>query len=249
MGPLARLTRSIARRLPRFLARELLPDVHPFDLRYGTDTSGLLYPPDLPTGHPHDQSNEGYYATAPSMFRNLMARWTALLGPDDPPVQAFSFVDLGCGKGRVLLLASELPFRSITGIELHANLAAIAQANARLWAAHAPLPATIHVRVGDVLTTPLPDGPLVLFLFNSFGEPIVRSLRDRLTALAHTRLAPIFLLYMHPDQDHLLADSPHFHLLLAEDVPFSREDGEADAFHVDSDLCHIYRLDPSPAPL
>src|SRR5579871_5889958 len=97
--------------------------IHPWDTATGLDTSGLLYANRLATGHAHDKHSEGYYATAPSLFYGAIARWRATLAGH--AIEDYSLFDLGCGKGRVLLLAAEYPFRSITGIELHAGLARI----------------------------------------------------------------------------------------------------------------------------
>ena len=50
-------------------------------------------------------------------------RWRAL----HLDFQDFNFVDIGSGKGRALLLASDYPFREIIGIELSPELDRVAQ--------------------------------------------------------------------------------------------------------------------------
>lgn len=245
--------------LPEKLARRLLRRHHPFDLRHGTDTGGLMYGPVLVTGHANDQFNEGYYATAPSVFRGLIARWeeTLTATPGLSPLEAgdethvaplsrYAFIDLGCGKGRVLLLAAELPFRSVTGIELNARLCAAAEENVRRWHRQCACE-TVRVQCGDVLSSllldmPPADLPLLLFLFNSFEADVVRALMQLLTDLAHSRSAPIDLLYVHPDHAILVERTRGVEVLFDGDVPFSREDALADVFGVDVDRCGIYRI-------
>src|SRR5690242_3123851 len=115
--------------------RAILPAhyvVHPFDLRHGLDTAGYLSKRDLVTGHPHDAYLTGYSAVAPSVFRQMCRRWVDTLAARGR-VQAFSFIDVGAGKGRALLLASELPFRKIIGVELSKELARIAAHNIHKW--------------------------------------------------------------------------------------------------------------------
>lgn len=257
---LGRLIGASASIMPARLARPLLRRINPFDLRHGTDTGGLLYAPDLPTGHEHDACNEGYYATAPSVFRGLISRWEDTLGapdasrlgtwdstPRDAPEKEFlnlshyHFIDLGCGKGRVLLLASQLPFRAVTGIELHAGLCATASRNVRISQRQRP-GAPIQVICGDVLDLPLPDGPVVLFLFNSFGADVMRRLLEKLSAAAEGRSAPIDLLYVHPDWVQMVESAPGVAMLFRGDIPFSREDELADAFGVSVDHCAAYRF-------
>lgn len=234
--------------------------LHPFDKRHGVDTSGLYYADELPTGHPHDTHSEGYYATAPSLFEGILQLWQTTLpnttNPGAPslrsdiaqewectnssPLSRYHFVDLGCGKGRVLLLASQHPFRSITGIELHPDLARTARANVARWLRCPRACNNITVLSGDVLSVPLPDGPLVLFLFNAFAAEVMRALVQRLRAEAQDR--PIHLLYLHPDQHAILRDTPGVRVRADADISFSEEDARADAFRVTTDRCTIYRI-------
>ena len=166
---------------------------HPFDRAHGVDTSGLYYPDRLPSGHAHDRYSEGYYATAPSLFHAVIAQWQVTL-PPGLGVEDYSFIDLGCGKGRVLLLATGYPFRSVTGLELNPRLARIAGRNLRRYLRSRPGTFSgdagfrdagrpqVAVETTDVLNVRLPDGPVVLFLFNSFAEEIVRALMEKLAA-------------------------------------------------------------------
>lgn len=215
-----------------------------------------MYAPELTTGHANDQFNEGYYATAPSVFRGLISRWKDTLAgmPGLSPVEAgdesqvarYAFIDLGCGKGRVVLLAAELPFRSVTGIELNSGLCSAAEENVRRWNGQRACGA-IRVQCGDILSSlllevPPADVPLLLFLFNSFEAEMVRALMQLLTDRARSRSAPIDLLYVHPDHSALVERTPDVRVLFDGDVPFTREDRLADVFGVDVDRCGIYRI-------
>jgi tRNA1(Val) A37 N6-methylase TrmN6 len=77
--------------------------------------------------------NNGYSAVAPSVFREACRRWRETLPSSAARVEAYTFVDGGAGKGRALLLAAELPFRKVIGVELNEALARIAQRNVILW--------------------------------------------------------------------------------------------------------------------
>src|SRR5215472_14281461 len=99
---------------------------HPFDVRFGVDTSGLMYADRLATGHEHDRYSEGYYATAPSLFEGAMSLWMSSLEAD-ARVEDYALVDLGSGKGRVVMMASGYPLRTVRGVELHAGLVRVAR--------------------------------------------------------------------------------------------------------------------------
>jgi SAM-dependent methyltransferase len=216
--------------------------MHPFDRRHRVDTSGLFYPDQLATGSPADAMSEGYYATAPSLFHGMISLWRRHL---TRPLSSYAFVDLGCGKGRVLLLASTYPFRQVLGIELHTDLAETARRNAKLWLRRSRACPSIEVVRGDATADPL-DGameavPVVCFLFNAFGAEAVRRLAKNLTAAACRRTAPIDLLYLHPDQHRVLVDAG-LQVLADEEIPLSDEDSDADAFEVEADRCTLYRM-------
>ena len=65
---------------------------HPFDERFGVETSGLIY--ELPSGHQNDIYNNGYFAVAPSVFHAVMH---AMQRPAASGLAPFHF--RGCGIG------------------------------------------------------------------------------------------------------------------------------------------------------
>jgi hypothetical protein len=100
---------------------------HPFDQENGIDTGGFVPSRLMPTGHDADQHSTAYAGCQPSCLR---AAISAIPTPDQT-----IFMDLGCGKGRALIVASEWPFRQILGVELSPRLARAAQKNAKIIAA------------------------------------------------------------------------------------------------------------------
>src|ERR1700758_4419582 len=84
---------------------EAKPLRHPFDERYGVDTSGLIGGGELRSGHRNDVFNTAYYGMAPSRFRTVIDAWIA--DESHAAIEEYSFVDLGCGKGRAVMMASE----------------------------------------------------------------------------------------------------------------------------------------------
>jgi len=68
--------------------------------------------------------NSPYQPTEPVLFEEMLASIKI-------DFRNFTFIDLGSGKGRVLLLASDYPFRQIVGVELLPALNRIAQENLR----------------------------------------------------------------------------------------------------------------------
>src|SRR6202161_3843772 len=135
--------------------------VHPFDERFGVETSGLIY--ELPSGHQHDPYNNGYFGVAPSVFHAIMRAMRERLHLD---CERFGFVDLGSGKGRALLLASDYPFREILGVELSPELDRIARSNIARYpgARHRPRVTSVQ---GDAAEFPWPPEPLIVYMWNA----------------------------------------------------------------------------------
>ena len=210
----------------------------------GPNTSGLIGSRDLRTGHAHDIHSTAYFGTPPSRLRNAIARWQEVAGVTDVAPQ--TFVDIGCGKGRVLLVASTLGFHEVVGVEINAGLARIAQANAERWRMLHPPPASlapIRVMENDATEVPLPEGPVLLFLYNPFREPVLRALLERIVAQRSASREPLHVLYLYPEQAAAFQAFPQFQLLWNGTVPL--DTGEPlDGVSSADDPCNIYRLQP-----
>jgi SAM-dependent methyltransferase len=213
-----------------------LAPLHPFDRAHGVDTDGLIY-----ADPPHNQHNAGYYATAPSLFHGAIAMWRATLAGTGRSLEDYTLVDIGCGKGRVLMLAAGYGFREIVGVELDPRLVGIARKNLQKWRNGLRSTARIRIAETDALDLPLPDGPAVLFYFNSFEREMIQMWLSRLARHAADRTHPVDLIYIHPEFDALVRQAPGVQPVAVAEIPFSKEDAKADAFAVDSDRCAIYR--------
>lgn len=212
--------------------------IHPFDERFGVDTSGLIY--DLPSGHPHDIYNNGYFAVAPSVFHAVMGALQEQLHLD---YQRFAFVDLGSGKGRALLLASDYPFREVVGIELSPELNRIARSNIGRYLRARPRPGPPVVsRHGDATTFAWPPGPLVVYMWNAFEGPVMQQVFQNLQASLAEQPRDLYLIYMHPELESIVAGIPWLNLLWREEFAMSEEDYAAWAFPPHVEVCAVYEL-------
>jgi hypothetical protein len=217
--------------------KQALPP-HPFDVEHGTETGGLIPGGDLASGHANDRYIEGYAAVPPSRFRNILARWQA----SNPPhaLAEYIFVDLGCGKGRAVLLASELGFREVIGVELNPVLAATARANAGLWFDAGKARCPIRIEQGDATEFAWPDGPCLAFLFNPFGAAVMQRLGERMVEQFRYREVDLDVLYYKPEQTAAFAEA--FHMTWCDAVAISPEDLAADPVADLRDETRAYRL-------
>ena len=237
MGDVAALGSEIRLVPAKPRARDLLKltdfPIHPFDQAHGVDTSGLVPAKHLKTGSPSDEHVTAYYAVAPSILRSLVQHWRETVPAE--PIGAYTFVDIGAGKGRAMLVASEFPFRKVLGVELNPGLAVVARKNVTRWIeAHAADPtaeriAPIELLEQDALELELPQGPLLLFLFHPFEAPVLQELLGKIEAQLKARRQPLLdVLYVNAECRSVLEESGRFRRLFLGSVAMTPEDHAAD---------------------
>jgi len=215
------------------------PRVHPFDVQHGTETSGLIGGSDLETGHAHDVYNTAYYGMSPSRFRGAMERWTAL--PPTAPLESYTFVDLGCGKGRAVLMATQFSFREVVGVELHPELARLAEENLQAWQGKGKSVSPARIVYGDATEFEFPEGPCLLYLFNPFGRPVMERLLERIPMRFQDRTDLLDVVYFNPEAADVFQAVDGFQLMWSGTIPLSAEDAAADLVASPDDLCNLYR--------
>jgi SAM-dependent methyltransferase len=119
----------------------------------------------------------------------------------------FTFIDLGSGKGRTLLMASDYPFRRIIGVELLPSLHEIAQENFRHYKNESQRCFALESICADATDFPLPEDPLVIFLFNPFPESGMRKVVANLEQSLRAHPRPVYVLYHNPLLEHVLSAS------------------------------------------
>jgi SAM-dependent methyltransferase len=144
-----------------------------------------------------------YQPTEPALFHEMLTdlqRKTGLRFED------FTFIDLGSGKGRTLLMASDYPFRRILGVELLPALHEIAVENLRLYKNESQKCCCLKAVCGDASTFALPEEPLVIFLFNPFPEPGLRRAMESLEHSLRNHPRKVYVLYHNPLLEHVVLD-------------------------------------------
>jgi SAM-dependent methyltransferase len=229
------------------------PIVHPFDLAHGTETSGLISGKIIARGTSVEAADlTAYYGIAPSILRALLDLWLRELHPL-APIERTVFLDVGAGKGRAMLLASEYPFLRVEGIELNPRLADIARRNLSLWerSPESTMLSPLELREADATRAPLPPEPILAHLFHPFEDRLLRRFLRHVERdlLAHPR--PFDLLYVNAEHDSLLDQHPSLERLWLGRIPMSAEDHIADLAAIAAqkeygstgdELCAIYRF-------
>jgi hypothetical protein len=142
-----------------------------------------------------------YQPTEPALFREMIE---TLQQNAHINLSEFTFIDLGSGKGRTLLLASDYPFRRIVGVELLPALRTIAHENLSRYKEDSQRCFALEAVCSDATAFHFPNEPLLLYLFNPFPESGLRKAIQNLENSLRTRPRPAYVLYHNPLLEHVL---------------------------------------------
>lgn len=155
--------------------------------RYGVDSAGYVYLGDLGVADDeliwHDPSH-------------WLALRRALKRAD--VTSSDVFLDLGCGKGRALLVASlHFSFARVIGIEIAEPLAKTARANLARSAARSRT-ASVEVVTADVLDYEIPTDATIVYLFSPFVGDTFQAVLDKLIDWVDSHDRPLRVIYNFP---------------------------------------------------
>jgi hypothetical protein len=146
-----------------------------FDAAHGTDTYKRVLQSELRVDSVNQSEAAPYFPTRGRAFRKAMASF-------DIPKDG-TLVDLGSGKGKILLLAAQCGFQRVRGVEFSADLARIADANVQRMRGKLGA-ADVQTICADVTTHQFASDENVFFMFAPFGPTVMRqtmsNLRDSL---------------------------------------------------------------------
>jgi hypothetical protein len=162
-----------------------------FDTAYGTQTGGIQKISSFTIVGKNARYGSSHIASDPRYFTEMMADLHVDLNN-------FTFIDLGSGKGRALMLASAMPFRRLIGIEFCSELHEAAIENFATLAARKSTDSRVELIYGDAAAYAFPVEPLVIYMFNPFGSSVVRQVANNALASWRRVPRPVHVLYMNP---------------------------------------------------
>ncbi len=145
-----------------------------------------------------------YQPTESALFHKMIEALHEHAGID---FSEFVFIDLGAGKGRTLLMASDFPFRRIVGVELLPALHEVATENLSGYLSESQKCFAMESICGDATKFPFPSVPTVLYLFNPFPEAGMRRVVGKLERSLREHPREVYVLYHNPLLEHVLGES------------------------------------------
>jgi SAM-dependent methyltransferase len=173
-----------------------------FDWKFGTDTMRWVGKDALGAVSENRRHSRCY---KPSKSRPFLKLLRSLDLPRD-----CNFVDIGAGKGRVLLLASQCGFRKVIGIEFSSDLCAQARRNLEAYSRKVSLRSPIHIVEADATTHRFGPEDRVFYLFNPFDAVVLTQVLRNLGRSLAQHPRRVWLIYNDPQHHDVVVEAGFF---------------------------------------
>jgi SAM-dependent methyltransferase len=168
---------------------------HRFDRKYHTETTAALAPARFAVAEELRRHAVEYVASPAGSF-------VRFLREQELDFTNYTFVDLGCGKGRTLLLAAlRFPFQRVVGVEFEPRIYEICKQNIDIFLRSAKVHCVPEVVCMSAGAFAFPPGDLLLYLFNPFDEHVMSEVAANLRAALASGQRHVRVVYSHPNAD------------------------------------------------
>jgi SAM-dependent methyltransferase len=156
-----------------------------FDLLHGTDTEEAVKVYKLDAVSSSYIHSNGYQAS----HSNRVADRLASL-----PIrrEQYDFVDVGCGKGRALIVAAEIGFRNVIGVEISPALCEKARKNLSICGIQG------QVANCDAASFEIPFARCALFLYSPFNRWVMQQFKRNVERRLRHSNEDIWVVYFSP---------------------------------------------------
>lgn len=175
-----------------------------FDFIYRTDTRREENLDDLTIGSDNKERGVRYEPTKVLPLRKLF-NYLRLRIPDDRIL-----VDFGCGKGRVLLIASDFGFKEVRGVEFAHELCEIAKNNCAVYKHPTAIRTEFKIIESDVVDYIINPDENVFFMFNPFDEVILSKIINNIATSLNIRPRRILIIYNRPKYSNVIEQQDKF---------------------------------------
>lgn len=124
----------------------------------------------------------------------------------------YTFIDMGSGKGRMLFLAAELPFRRVQGVEFVTDLHERACDNIRRYNRRRSKCVEIESVNANAADFEFPNENLVINIFNPFGPEVLGRMLTNLNRSLQRYPRHVIILLVYPKLSSMIAQMQPLHL-------------------------------------
>ena len=179
-----------------------------FDRRYGIDTNRVMAVSEIGVETEEAQHATRYRATSVGFLRYLFKR-------NPVACENFVFVDLGSGKGRVLIEAASFPFKRIIGVEFSRRLHLVAEESVSRYEARNKSKSCIELQCNSATEFAPPTENTIFYLYNPFDADILSKAIQNLKISLRQVHRKILIVYLNPRWCSLIEATGIFELVEA----------------------------------
>ena len=177
-----------------------------FDRKYGVDTCQVIAPGGAAID-PQSLHDAGRHEPV------TVAYFERMLGSVNLPYHEFTFIDVGCGLGRALLLANKYQFKRIIGVEFDHAIHRHCVANVVKFQRKVHQHVETEVICSDATAFRWPEEDSFVFLYNPFRGETFRKVIDNLAMSLSKTPRRIVILYRNPVCANILSEYSQLELV------------------------------------
>lgn len=159
-----------------------------WDKTHNVDTAGSIQLRFLDVIGPNRDFGNECVCTSPKSFDHIMQHL-----PQD--LSRYTFIDIGAGKSRTLLLASRYAFQKVTGVEFARELVAISRQNIANFRDPEQKCRDVMIEAGDAAEYAFPNDPLIVYFYNPFSPEVFDTVINNLIATLSTSRQECYVVY------------------------------------------------------
>ena len=175
-----------------------------FDEVYGVRTCDYVELNDLSISSVNKKEGVLY---APTPIRDFEE---SLRFADSLDLSQYTFIDVGSGKGRIMMLALMKGFGQVVGVDFSPELCKTAEKNLAVFSGAYKINGNYKVVCQDILEFDIPDGDIVIFMYNPFFGSVMVFFIENILSWKSEFNRDIFLVYLNPFCSHVVDESGFF---------------------------------------
>jgi hypothetical protein len=160
-----------------------------FDLRNGTDTCAVLPLKELTIVSDNKERGARYEPSRVPALRKLFRLLRRTESIDGV------LLDYGCGKGRVLLVAAQIDFREVRGVEFARELCDTARHNWAVYQARAGSMTRCQIIEADATDYAVREDETLFFFWHPFDEKVLAKVATRIVTSLNEHPRKVLLVF------------------------------------------------------
>jgi SAM-dependent methyltransferase len=115
-----------------------------------------------------------------------------------------TFLDIGCGKGRAMMVAAHYDFKKITGVEINLDYCTSLSETSIKY--QNEFNCSFEIICGDASEYHIPDDVQTIFFYNPFKEPVMRKVVSNIMSSLSNNKRELYIIYLNPLYSELLLE-------------------------------------------